>query len=251
MTDDAELLKKRLTELAHRAFSQERYASTEFLSAAEQDTLLGLCFDNKSAPFALYGGYENAERRVALFGSEELCGYEETPPIACVRIAPAAEKFAEALTHRDYLGALMGLGVRRGVTGDILINGKEAYLFCLDTVADFIVSEVKQVRQTNVVCAAVDALPAFAVTPPKEASLNVASERLDAVVAAVYKLSRSDSQELFERDKVFVNSRLTGNTSFQPSPGDVISVRGYGRFIYDGVAKQTRKGRLFVDVRIY
>ena len=251
MQDDIQLLKKRFQELSKRAFSGARYTYSEFLSLAEQDTLLGLRWEPGSAPFVLTGGYEAAERKLAQFGSEDLCGYEETPPIVCVRIEPVSMKFADALTHRDFLGALMGLGARRGVLGDILLSAHIGHVMCLDSIAGFITEQFTQVKHTTVKCTLLDAVPDLVAGAPKEASVNVASERLDALIAAVYKLSRNEAQALIEQGKVFIGGRLTENTSHQPSPGDIVSVRGFGRFLYDGISKETKKGRLFVNVRVY
>lgn len=251
MPDDIQLLKKRLQELAKRAYSNGRYTYTDFLSLAEQDVLLSLRFEPGSAPVVLCGGFETAERQLAQFGSEELCGYTEVPPIVCVQIEPVSQKFADALTHRDYLGALMALGVRRSVLGDIILHENCGYLFCLDSISGFITEQFTQVKRTTVTCAVLDTVPALVAGEPAQSSVNVASERLDAMVATVYRLSRSESQALIEQGKVFVSGRLTENTSLQPAPGDIISVRGLGRFAYDGVAKETKKGRLFINVRVY
>ncbi len=251
MTDDVQQLKKRFAELGRRAFSRQSYTYTEFLTLHEQDVLLGMRFEQGTAPFTLHGGFEGAERRLAQFGSADLCGYEEKPPIACVFIKPVSAKFAEALTHRDFLGALMGLGLKRSVLGDIVLSDNAAYLFCVESVSGFIIENFTQVKRTTVTGALLEEVPVLLSRAPEAVNVNVASQRLDAVIAAVYRLSRSESQALFEQDKVFVNSRLTGSASLQPSPGDVVSVRGHGRFVYDGVAKETRKGRLFVTVRVY
>ena len=161
------------------------------------------------------------------------------------------QKFADALTHRDFLGALLSLGVRRGVLGDIILSDNTGYVFCLDTIASLITDELKQVRRTTVKCNVLNEVPVLATAEPEEQSINVASERLDAIVAAVFKLSRSQAQALFKEGKIFVNSRLSENTGFQPSDGDIISVRGLGRFAFSGVSGQSRKGRLFVTVRVY
>ena len=251
MPDDIQQLQKRFSDLAHRAFSQRRYTYTEFLTIAEQDALLRTSFDGGCAPFELSGGYDGAERRVARFGSETLCGYTENWPLVCVWVEPVMQKFADALTHRDFLGALLSLGVRRGVLGDIILSDNTGYVFCLDTIASLITDELKQVRRTTVKCNVLNEVPVLATTEPEEQSINVASERLDAVVAAVFKLSRSQAQTLFKEGKIFVNSRLSENTGFQPSDGDIISVRGLGRFAFSGVSGQSRKGRLFVTVRVY
>ncbi|SHI16618.1 RNA-binding protein YlmH, contains S4-like domain [Sporobacter termitidis DSM 10068] len=251
MQDETELLKKRLLELTHRAFSQQRYTYSEFLTLAEQDALLGMKFDAGAAPLTLLGGYDGAERQIARFGDAALCGYEEAPPLSYIAVTPLSQKFADALTHRDFLGALMALGVRRSVLGDILLQDNSACLVCLESISGFIVGEFSQVKRTSVRCQVLDALPDIAVREPEARSVNVASQRLDALVAAVYKLSRSESQALIVQGKVHVNSRLTENASHEPGPGDIVSVRGLGRFVYDGAGRETKKGRLFVDVRVY
>lgn len=251
MTDDIQQLKNRFTELAHRAFSKQSYAYSELLTLAEQDVLLGMRFDAQSAPFTLLGGYDDAERKIAQFGNEELCGYNEPAPIDCVAVRPLSQKFADVLTHRDFLGALMALGVRRSVLGDIILHANCGYLFCLETVTDFIIQEFTQVKHTSVKCGIIDALPDIAVKKPEITSVNVASKRLDAIIAAIYKMPRSESQALFRQGKIFINSRLTEDMSYKLNPDSIISVRGYGRFFYEGVAKETKKGRLFVNVRVY
>jgi RNA-binding protein YlmH len=251
MQDDEQLTKKRFLELAHRAYAKQSYTYTEFLTLAEQDILFRIGFDQILAPFTLSGGIDNAERQIAQFGNEELCGYSEKPPVDCISIMPLSQKFADILSHRDFLGALMALGVRRSVLGDIVLHENCGFLFCLDSISDFVVREFTQVKHTSVKCEIISELPDIAITKPDISSINVASERLDAVIAAVYKISRGESQEIFSHGKVFVNSRMTENTSFQPDNGAVISVRGQGRFIYEGIEKETKKGRLFVNVRIY
>ena len=89
--------------------------------------------------YEISGGYEDAERVIVRFGSEDELGYEEAYPITLLRIAPLQSKFADDLTHRDFLGSLMNLGIERDVLGDLLINEKCAYLFCKESVADYII----------------------------------------------------------------------------------------------------------------
>ncbi len=250
MTESDQHLKNRFLELAHRAFSRECYVYSEFLTTAEQDILCGMAFDKSSAPFALKGGYDAAERRLACFGDESLCGYSEDPPIVCIRISPVSEKFADELTHRDFLGSLMGLGFRRAVLGDMILNENSAYLFCLNSVSGYIAEQLAKVRHTAVRCAVAQA-PDIAAAPPEPIPINIASERLDAMIAAVYKLSRDESQQLISQGKVFVDSRLTESLSFSPKAGSVVSVRGFGRFLYEGVERGTRKGRLKASVRVF
>lgn len=247
MTEE-ELLRKRLAELASRAAGQGRYTFSEFLTPAEQSALIAMRPD---APFQLEGGYPDAERRVAVFGSEALCGYEAEPPIACLYVRPRAAKFDGALGHRDVLGALMALGVRRGVLGDIVLHEGGAYVFCLESIAPYLAETLTEVGRAPVAAKLLDAPPELEAAEPEEVSVNVASERLDALVAAVWRLSRAESQELFYRQKVFVNGRAAENPSAAPQVGDIVSVRGFGRFLYRGVSGLSRKGRLFVTVGVY
>ncbi|MBQ1729022.1 MAG: hypothetical protein II036_01530 [Oscillospiraceae bacterium] len=247
MQEDENLIKNRLSELARRSYERGIWVSSEFLSLSEQDILLRLRLDS---PFTLEGGCEGAERRLAHFGSEETCGWREEPPIVCVKIAPVSEKFAEKLTHRDFLGALMGLGIRREVLGDIVLLDNCGYLFCLDTIAGYVTENLTEVRRTTV-RALLSEPPASVNEKPPLKALVTASERLDAVISAVYKLSRSQSQELISAGRVFISGRLCDQSAAQIPDGAVISVRSVGRFIYEGIERETKKGRLRVLVRIY
>jgi RNA-binding protein YlmH len=250
MTQDEQLLKNRFAELARRAFIRESYAYSEFLTLAEQDVLTKMAFAPGLAPFALEGGYPAAERKVACFGDERKNGYAQEPPIVCVAVSPVHQKFADTLTHRDFLGALMALGFRRSVLGDIVVSENCGYVFCLESVAGYVAEQFTQVRRTTVRCAVTQA-PDLAAELPEPVSLAVASERADAVVAAVYKLSRNESQQLISQEKVFVNSRQIESPGFVLPPGGLVSVRGFGRFLYEGVAGETRRGRLRVSIRIF
>ncbi len=250
MNESDRLLRKRFSELAGRASSRGKYEYSEFLTLAEQNELCRMTFDKGSAPFALHGGYDGAERKIAVFGSEELCGYAESPPLVCLEASPLSARFSEDLGHRDFLGAVIALGLRRSVLGDIVIKENRAFLFCLESVSAFICENLKKVRNTPVDCRAAEA-PRLAAERPEPVGINVASERLDSLIAAVYRLSRSESQELIAQKKVFVDSRLSENPSCSPKIGGIISVRGFGRFVYEGISRETRKGRLVVSVRIF
>ncbi len=246
MDNELELTKKRLAELARRAEKRGEAAYSDFLTpaaqaeAARMQSASLLCFD---------GGFDGAERRCAVFLPYEGCEWESR--VVCLEIAPANAKFAEALTHRDYLGALMGLGVRRETMGDIIVRGKTAWLFCLEGVADYIAAQLEEVRRTSVRVKRADPASAEPPEPPAESLVNVQSARLDALVSAVYHLSRAESQRLFERELVLVNSLPARSPGASAREGDAVSVRGHGRFVFCGVEGETRKGRLRARVRIY
>ena len=129
MDADEVLFQKRLSELANKAYTNSQYLFTGFLSLAELNCYYQMERELSYVPVTVFGGTADCERVMLRFGDEALCGYVEPFPIACVEIAPLIEKFGEELSHRDYLGALMNLGIERATLGDIVIEGKRACLF--------------------------------------------------------------------------------------------------------------------------
>ncbi|XME01448.1 YlmH/Sll1252 family protein [Lachnospiraceae bacterium C1.1] len=265
MNNEVEQFKKRIHELSDTAYTNSQYLFSDFLSEAEISDILqaagnaaaaiaeGKCVVTSAYPagITLYGGHDDATRRIARFGSMEAFAYEEDFPIRIIHIRPIIEKFADNFSHRDFLGAILNLGIDRRVTGDILTNGTEAYLFCTENIADFIIDNLDKVKHTNVVCELVDESPVSMQPTLKRHSYQISSERIDAIVAAVTNLSRSKAVELFRSKKVFVNSRLEENPSAQISAGSSISIRGFGKMRYEGVDRTTRKGKLNIIVDRY
>ncbi len=235
--------KKRFNELYNRAFEKNYKVFTDFLNLDEQSILEG-----EYLPCIKFGGYENAERVVAGFGDE--IDYSDFP-IRIICISPSAPKFADKLSHRDFLGALMNLGIKRELLGDIVISENKAYLFCLESIAKYICESLSRVRHTTVKCSLIDCLPDTAVNQPEEIEINVSSLRADNLIAGVFHLSRKSCSELFSSDRVFVNSRLCQNPSQKTQDGDIISVRGFGRFQVCSPLRTTKKQRTIVAVKIY
>lgn len=244
-------LKNRIRDLAEKSYSQNQYTFTGFLGLAEQDALWQVEREVSYAGITLYGGREQAERKMLRFGSEAELGYEQPFPISCIRIRPLSAKFADKLSHRDYLGALMNLGIERSTIGDILPGEGEAFLFCQDTIVAFICENLGQIKHTHVKCDMVDAANEVPEEEPVKQVIQVASPRVDAVISKVYNKSRSDCLELFRAGKVYVNGRLCENNSKSLEQGDVVNARGYGKFRISGEPHATRKGRLAIETEVY
>lgn len=244
-------LKKRLRELAEKCYMQNVYCFTGFLGIAELSAFYEMQGTVSHVPFTVYGGNESCERRMIRFGSAELLGYEEAFPIVCLQISPLSEKFAEDLTHRDFLGACLHLGIARSAIGDILVRGKCAYLYCTEAIAPYMTEHLIRVRHTDVSVSPFQGQAENLAPKLEERTYQTASERLDAVIARVCILSREKSLLLFRSGKVFVNGRQQENNSALLKAGDVVSVRGYGKFIYHGVTHTTRKGKHGIRVEIY
>ena len=239
---------KRFQELADRSNEKGYAIYSDFLGIAEMSELCAMRF---SVPVTLWGGYENAERCVACFGDREYFADKSDYPINCILIKPVNQKFADTLSHRDFLGSLMGLGIRREVLGDIIISQNCGYLFCLDTISDYIIRNLTQVRHTTVNCELADNIPIDALPQPENREIIVSSERLDVIVSAIYNLSRSQVLPVFHTEKVFVNGVIKTSPSATLNIGDKVSVRGFGRFIYNGVLRHTKKDRLVISVDIF
>lgn len=247
MTDEERFLSARLKELSKRSFARGIWTFSDFLTLAEQ----ALIHNAAECEYALLGGFEAAERRIAVFGSLDLCGYEFELPLKVIKIEPTSKKFSDTLTHRDFLGGLMSLGIKREVLGDIVVHENIGYVICLDSIAEFLKDNIVQVKHTTVHCEILDKLPDIALNEPVQKDILVSSERIDAIVSAVFNLSRSDSKELFDQKKIFVDSKVASSASVNLKEGAVVSVRGKGRFKYNGLSRYTKKGKMSVSVDVY
>ncbi len=249
MMNDTDLLKKRFTELSRRADGRGSLEYSGFLSLSEQSAL-NSCARTLPTPYVLYGGIEGCERCMARFGF-----YDDTDctdfPIEIIEIAPRGEKFSLELTHRDCLGALMHLGVEREKIGDIIVRGKRAYAFVDASLAPYFVAELESVGHTSVNCTVCADVPQGELFRTQALSVRIPSLRLDTLVAQVFKLSRTQAQQLFSSERVFVNGAVAKGPAASPAQGDIISVRGHGRFIFVQISGQSKKGKLIAEIELY
>jgi len=257
---EEQLLKKRLTELSKAAYHKSYCVYTDFLNMNEISIFHNMVREIGPVPYSLWGGYQGAERvRVLFHGdkAEECSGQILDAPlnyeagIDCIHVKPANEKFAEELNHRDYLGAILSLGVDRSKVGDIIIKGKEAYVFCDASISSYFVMNLEQIKRTRVRLS-IEPYDEIQIEPSyKEIKASVSSVRLDSIVAAAFHLSRGVTAELIGRELVYVNGKIIVSNSFALKEGDIISVRGYGKFRYEEQGTMTKKGRYGVTLLLY
>ena len=148
-------------------------------------------------------------------------------------------------------GPWVNLGIERDTLGDIVIIDNVGYLFANEDIATYIVDSLIRVKHTDVRVSVVDSLPDGELYRTESRTVQVSSERLDAVVARVFSMSREDSQSLFTKGLVFADGRQIESASYQPKINEKISVRGHGRFIYLGQKSFSKKGKLNVEVNLY
>lgn len=246
-SDIDDIFKGRINELAAASALSGRFTFTDFLTPAQRSYILK---NERSLPAEInfFGGYEAAERVIAGFGSLAESEYEVPYPISILHIRARNTKFSDKLTHRDFLGAVLNLGIERKLTGDILTNKDEGWIFVLSHIADFIEENLTQVKHTSVAVSRVLSLPDALISSPESVYIITPSLRLDAVISKVFCFSRKDAEKLIASEKVFVNSLVKTKSTYELKEGDLVSARGFGRFRYKESRGDTRKGNMKILV---
>lgn len=227
-----------------------KYASarfSQFLDGAETADIR----ENVHFPYGynvmFWGGFEDAERKMMGVFPEWEEPSSEKFPITAVRFTHG---FSKSLTHRDYLGTVMSLGIDRAKTGDILIEDNCAYVFACSDIAEYIAGNINKIANVGVKA---EPLNGGDFDIPKRvyrtAEAVCASLRLDAVISGVFNISRNESMQLIRAGKVKLNYRETHHSSQTVKEDDLVSVRGFGRFFLEETGAQTRKGRLHITVK--
>lgn len=238
--DEDKLFYNRLLDLARKRDDKNVPTFSKFLGMEEQ---VGLKF--KSAAF--WGGYEGAGRKLIMFlpdWAEESDFYD---CIAAVKITSSDKKVYD---HRDYLGSVMGLGLKREVIGDIAPCDGFAVMFCLSEIAPFIKENLTQVAKSTVSAQILDSLDGIDIKQNYlEIRGSVASARIDCIVSFLKNTGRGAAAEMLRAGYVKLNAKEVQDTSKLVKAGDVISIRGLGKFIFDGETGTSRKGRAIVNLR--
>lgn len=246
-TSDSEerLLLRRINDLIKRSQREYRVLYSAFLTPAEQSLVMRV--DEFLGSVGFEGGYEEAERRVC-----RVCTAEYQPddgaPLTLFCAVPGT---ADAdISHRDVLGSLMGLGIRRDMVGDIIVSDKGALFFCHESIAGYISTNLEKIGRYSVRLQAgsIDSIPEPQL---KKCIVNVSSMRIDSVCAEGFRMSRTKAQELIRRGLVSVNWQICESVSRELSEGDRLSARGFGKLKVGAVTGTSKKGRLFAEIYKY
>lgn len=235
---------RRVEELCGIAQKRNIARYTAFLSSREQalaKVALNRC---NCEEYRFEGGYPQAERKMLCI--EPLYTYAEIPA-CCIKIENLTQK---PIQHRDYLGAILGLGLERECLGDILVNDEEptsVYLFALQHVAPLICDELVSVGRC-----AVKADMFYGDIPYKESertikTATVSSLRADAVLAAMLQCSRTQAVDLMRAGRVEINHVSFTNPHATIYEDDLFTIRGKGRYRLQSLGGKSRKDRLFIQ----
>lgn len=259
-----ELLLARLEDKIQQAADNYMLTAGDFLDMHQRKIAADYCKSRKLPVKVLfYGGYEDAERCMPVLLPDYIEMAEDgqlpeeiTDLLRVVRVT--APKGGRVLTHRDYLGSLLALGLDREVTGDILVHpadeksGGGADIIVETTVAEFIKMNYDKAGRTNLT---VEILPVdkldTGVQNVTRKHDTVASLRLDNIVASAFALSRAKAAEAIRRGIVSVNSMETLKVDQEITPGDKVVLRGKGKVILTEAGGRSRKDRIIVTYNIY
>lgn len=250
MNKEENYLKNRFIELANIAYERNIYTYTDFLNLNEISILNS--YKNLLPPvnLELAGGNNYAERKIAIFSPVDVC-YKEELPISIIKIAPINSQYADKLSHRDFLGAILNLGINRNKIGDIFVKDNIAFVYCNEDIAEYIISNLYKIKHTMITVQNYNLTDIDLKPELKQIKGTVANIRLDSLIATAFCTSRSSIISYIESGKVFVNGKLITSNGYTVKDNDIISVRGKGRFLYDGQLGVTQKGRNIVSIQLY
>lgn len=197
--------------------------------------LYGACFQS-------WGGYEHAERVIGCFYPYGETVSQEEYPLVCLH-SRYSSKFS-SITHRDLLGAFMSLGLTRDSVGDMIIVEPDIYLFAYAQTADYITQSLTSAGKTVLDFRVLSCIPPMPEPDGTHFTSVVSSLRLDAVLAAAYKLSRSEAADFIRAGAVKVNHQICERVDYLLTEDTLLSVRGKGRIRFVSIDGMTRKQRI-------
>ena len=242
---ESELLIGRINDTAEICLRTDKFKFLGFLSQ-EQSVLANSILKNRNVNYKLYGGYENAQR--VMLGCFPDWAEDFVFPITAVTFSYRPEY---KLTHRDFLGSLMALGITRESVGDILVEDGRAVVFLTNEVKEFVLNQITKIGRVGV-----DIEEGFVEPLPisqklAEFSDTIASVRLDCVVSALADVSRNKACELIENGFVSVNSVVCEKITKEIHGDDILTVRGKGKFIICSLGARTKKQRIILVYKKY
>ena len=253
MTDE-ELLIALADDKLNMCIDNYMLTNTNFLDLNQQSILKKHLSECK-ANYEFYGGFKDSERKILLFLPDYIKSadsFSENPDLnPIVQIKILKDGFS-SLTHRDYLGAIMGLGIKREMLGDLTVTDYGCITVAFGNIAEYIKDNLISVGRGTVkveICDSFDDLSAMQNIEQKRC--YVSSMRADSVVASVFNLSRTAAVEKIKRSEVFVNDLLIEKNDSKIPLNSKIVVRGKGKAVissYDGI---TKKGRHAFAVDLY
>jgi len=242
-----------VAKMLDKAYKAEKTGSitySDFIDPYQKMLVNKVLLNNINTKHLLYGGYDGAERVIVIFCPDFIECNDFSNFNKLFKLIEATANGGNLPTHRDYLGALTGLGIKREKIGDILVDGNKSNIIVLRDIADFIELNLTKVGNTSVNVEVKDVDELETSEPKtKEIKATVASLRVDCIVSAGFGMSRAKIIEYIKAERLNLNWEQVSSPSKQIKEGDVISVRGRGRIIVESITGLTKKGRIGVLIK--
>lgn len=234
---------------ANSAIKNYDVKQTDFLNPYEIKNAIAILNSYDSIKYSIDGGYLNSERSI-IFIYPYYMEYEKFENNLKFIKIEGNFKF-KSIAHKDYLGSLMGLGIKREKIGDIIIHDNFCQIIVNSDISDFIIMNLKKVSTNNVVVSEISREQIKYNAPNyKDISFTVSSTRLDCIISGLYNISRQDSIKYINGEKVAVNYEKIVSSSKDVYSNSLISIRGKGRAIISEVGEITKKGRIKVRAKL-
>lgn len=252
--EDEKLFEAKIIDKIKQSKSRNRFTNSDFLDLSQQENTKKIMLIQKAENCKLYGGYEEAERKMLVVFPEEISEYTNkdnfyNQVMKIIRINLPKELYS-TYEHKNYLGALMKLGVRREKIGDILVRADGADIIISADIEKFILLNIGTLNRFKKADIQSISINNLIYTKTKEIILkiNIPSMRLDCIVGELARCSRSEALEIIRQERVFVNFKEELSQGKQISENTYVTIRGKGRFKILKIEGKTRSGRLTVSV---
>lgn len=241
-----------LFDLAERAKRNDYPVFTDFMTTKE----LSLFYNNirsfQDVRVSAWGGHEDCDHKMGGFFPDGFDVAEANFPIQCIRVEAVNTRYAMEIGHRDYLGAILNLGIERSMIGDIRISDQTAYVFCNQEFVPFLMNELTMVRRTSVRCRLIEDIQEIPAQKYEIMTRSVASLRLDNVVAAMIGSARGKAGNLIVQGKVLADYEERTSNSYRCKDNTSITIKGYGKYkLFVKEEDLTRKGKQKITIYKY
>lgn len=245
--DEMKIFVSKCIDLCERAGEKYYTLYSDFSNPVNTSFVYSLLKNDRDINVGLYGGFDHSERNVIAFSPFEI--NKEDFPVSPIVMEYNA-KFSRKLSHRDFLGSLMSLGIKREKIGDILVYDDYGVVFVLDEVKDYILNNLEFAAHTKLTVKEENKH----FVPDIETKLltyTISSLRLDNFVSTLFNLSRKSANEIILSGKAFVNFMQEDNISRRLKEGDIITLRGYGRVKFNRYVGKSKKDKEIIEVERY
>ena len=235
-------------------FSKNKIVYTDFLNISEISIVKKILLEESISNYIIYGGKEETDRSIVIFYPEKLSlemvekNFEKIFNVIRIRLPNNI-----SYEHKDFLSGIMKLGIKREKFGDIIVTDFGADIITLSEISNILSEDLKTLTRFRKSEITVESINELTILETEYENLNiiVSSVRLDNFVSELAKCSRGDAEDLIKEGRVFINSINVFKDSKKINVNDIITIRGKGKFIFDGIEKKTRSGRYLINMRKY